>query len=81
MELESPEEDTRCQLWEDNNSMFNLLTDSTSGFQVEKSIEKPPTLTDTLRGKKSMIYTIFIHINIINSWMYYISLCFKMWYF
>lgn len=54
MELESPEEDTRCQLWEDNNPMLKLLSDSTSGFQLEsaKSSEKPPMLTDTLKGEK-----------------------------
>lgn len=54
MELESPEEDTRCQLWEDNNPMLKLLSNSTSGFQLEspKSSEKPPMLTDTLKGKK-----------------------------
>lgn len=53
MELESPEEDTRCQLWEDNNPMLKLLSNSTSGFQLEspKSSEKSPMLTDTLKGK------------------------------
>nr|XP_033201396.1 transmembrane protein 131 isoform X1 [Bombus vancouverensis nearcticus] len=51
MELESPEEDTRCQLWEDNNPMLKLLSDSTTGFQLDspKSSEKPPMLMDTLK--------------------------------
>ncbi|XP_076231606.1 transmembrane protein 131 isoform X2 [Calliopsis andreniformis] len=59
MELESPEEDTRCQLWEDNNPVFKLLPDGTSGFQAEssKSPEKPPTLTDTLRDNWATVET------------------------
>ncbi|XP_043261221.1 transmembrane protein 131 isoform X2 [Colletes gigas] len=59
MELESPEEDTRCQLWEDNNPVFNLLSDGTNGFQLEppKSSEKPPMLTDTLRDNWATVET------------------------
>ncbi|XP_076294204.1 transmembrane protein 131 [Lasioglossum baleicum] len=52
MELESPEEDTRCQLWEDRPVYNNLLSDNTSGFYTEssRSPEKPPSmLADTLR--------------------------------
>ncbi|KMR00163.1 putative transmembrane protein 131 [Lasius niger] len=43
VELETPEEDTRCQLWEDTSPMINLLSDTTSGFQLEspKTTEKP----------------------------------------
>ncbi|XP_015437161.1 PREDICTED: transmembrane protein 131 [Dufourea novaeangliae] len=60
MELESPEEDTRCQLWEDSNPMFNVLSDSTNGYQFEssKSSEKPSSmLTDTLRDNWMAIET------------------------
>ncbi|XP_029174899.1 transmembrane protein 131 isoform X2 [Nylanderia fulva] len=50
VELETPEEDTRCQLWEDTSSMINLLSDNTNGFQLEssKTTEKPvlPDLKD-----------------------------------
>lgn len=62
MELESPEEDTRCQLWEDNNSMLKLLSDNTSGFQLESSKppEKPSILTDTLKGKYYRILYIVV---------------------
>jgi len=43
VELETPEEDTRCQLWEDTSPMINLLSESTNGFQLEspKTPEKP----------------------------------------
>ncbi|KAL6258759.1 hypothetical protein P5V15_010707 [Pogonomyrmex californicus] len=43
VELETPDEDTRCQLWEDTSPMINLLSDSTNGFQLEspKTPEKP----------------------------------------
>lgn len=37
VELETPEEDTRCQLWEDPTPMMNLMADSTNGFQLESS--------------------------------------------
>nr|XP_012140645.1 PREDICTED: transmembrane protein 131 [Megachile rotundata] len=59
MELESPEEDTRCQLWEDNNSMLKLLSDNTSGFQLEssKSPEKSSILTDTLKDNWATVET------------------------
>ncbi|XP_025989760.2 transmembrane protein 131 isoform X3 [Solenopsis invicta] len=42
VELENPEEDTRCQLWEDPSPMI-LLSDNTNGFQLEspKTSEKP----------------------------------------
>ncbi|XP_011257207.1 transmembrane protein 131 isoform X3 [Camponotus floridanus] len=36
VELETPEEDTRCQLWEDPTPMMNLMAD-TNGFQLESS--------------------------------------------
>lgn len=43
VELETPEEDTRCQLWEDTSPIINLLSESTKGFQLEspKTPEKP----------------------------------------
>ncbi|XP_032680759.1 transmembrane protein 131 isoform X2 [Odontomachus brunneus] len=50
VELEAPEEDTRCQLWEDTSPMINLLSDTNSvanaganAFQSElpKAMEKP----------------------------------------
>ncbi|XP_050456850.1 transmembrane protein 131 isoform X2 [Cataglyphis hispanica] len=43
VELETPEEDTRCQLWEDTTPMINLMAENTSGFQLEspKTTEKP----------------------------------------
>ncbi|XP_024886137.1 transmembrane protein 131 isoform X2 [Temnothorax curvispinosus] len=43
VELETPEEDTRCQLWEDTSPIINLLSESTNGFQLEspKTPEKP----------------------------------------
>lgn len=43
VELETPEEDTRCQLWEDTSPMINLLSEGTNGFQLEspKTPEKP----------------------------------------
>lgn len=50
VELENPEEDTRCQLWEDSSPMINLLSDSTSGFQLEaKPSSEKPVLSD-LKG-------------------------------
>ncbi|XP_078052683.1 transmembrane protein 131 [Augochlora pura] len=60
MELESPEEDTRCQLWEDSNPVYNLLSDNTSGYQLEssKSVEKQPSmLADTLRDNWMAVET------------------------
>ncbi|XP_036149378.1 transmembrane protein 131 isoform X2 [Monomorium pharaonis] len=43
VELENPEEDTRCQLWENTSPMINLLSENTNGFQLEspKTPEKP----------------------------------------
>lgn len=50
VELEAPEEDTRCQLWENTSPMINLLSDTNavtnagaSAFQSEspKAMEKP----------------------------------------
>lgn len=49
MELETPEEDSRCQLWEDSRSMINLLSDNTSGFQRDSKITEKPVLSD-LKG-------------------------------
>ncbi|XP_072746094.1 transmembrane protein 131 isoform X2 [Anoplolepis gracilipes] len=46
VELETPEEDTRCQLWEDTTSMINLMADSTSGFQLESKTTEKPVLSD-----------------------------------
>ncbi|XP_026827483.1 transmembrane protein 131 isoform X2 [Ooceraea biroi] len=47
VELETPEEDTRCQLWEDTSPMINLLSDNTNGFQLESSkITEKPVLSD-----------------------------------
>lgn len=61
VELETPEEDTRCQLWEDTSPMINLLADTNAGassgasaFQLEspKTTEKP-VLSD-LKGMAAM---------------------------
>ncbi|XP_014475490.1 PREDICTED: transmembrane protein 131 isoform X2 [Dinoponera quadriceps] len=44
VELETPEEDTRCQLWEDTSPMINLLSDTSANaaaFQSPKATEKP----------------------------------------
>lgn len=50
VELETPEEDTRCQLWEDTSPMINLLPESTNGFQLESSeTSEKPVLSD-LKG-------------------------------
>lgn len=50
IELETPEEDTRCQLWEDTSPMINLLSDSTGAFQLESpKITEKPVLSD-LKG-------------------------------
>ncbi|KAG7204441.1 hypothetical protein KM043_004877 [Ampulex compressa] len=59
VELESPEEDTRSQLWEDNSSMINLLSDSANGYQLESSnaVEKPTILTDSLRDNWATVET------------------------
>lgn len=61
VELETPEEDTRCQLWEDTNPMINLLPDTdavtnagASAFQLEspKATEKP--MLSDLKGITSV---------------------------
>lgn len=64
VELETPEEDTRCQLWEDTSPMINLLSDTSasvtnagaSAFQLEppKSTEKP-VLSD-LKGTTTLVH-------------------------
>lgn len=50
VELETPEDDTRCQLWEDTSPMIHLLSDTSAGanacasaFQLDspKATEKP----------------------------------------
>lgn len=65
VELETPEEDTRCQLWEDNSPIINLLSENTNGFQLEspKTPEKP-VLSD-LKGTLAQLFkkdigTVFI---------------------
>ncbi|XP_070516268.1 transmembrane protein 131 isoform X3 [Cardiocondyla obscurior] len=47
VELETPEEDTRCQLWQDTSPIINLLSESTNGFQLESSkTSEKPVLSD-----------------------------------
>ncbi|XP_014609837.1 PREDICTED: transmembrane protein 131 isoform X1 [Polistes canadensis] len=59
VELESPEEDTRCQLWNDNRSMVDLLSDSTGSFQFDSSnsTEDGTNLTDSLRDNWANVET------------------------
>lgn len=49
VELETPEEDTRCQLWEDPTPMINLMADSTNGFQLESKTTEKSVMSD-LKG-------------------------------
>lgn len=54
IELETPEEDTRCQLWEDTSPMINhLLSEGAGGFQLE-SLKEKPILSESLKG---IVYT------------------------
>ncbi|KAK2580317.1 hypothetical protein KPH14_012554 [Odynerus spinipes] len=59
VELESPEEDTRCQLWDDNRPMIDLLSDSTSAFQLDSSnsTENGTNLSDALRDNWANVET------------------------
>ncbi|XP_043684488.1 transmembrane protein 131 [Vespula pensylvanica] len=59
VELESPEEDTRCQLWNDNRSVIDLLSDNASAFQfnLSNSTENSTNLTDSLRDNWANIET------------------------
>lgn len=50
VELETPEEDTRCQLWEDPTPMMNLMADSTNGFQLESSKTTEKSVMSDLKG-------------------------------
>lgn len=56
VELETPEEDTRCQLWEDTSPIINILSENTNGFQLEspKTPEKP-VLSD-LKGILAQLF-------------------------
>jgi len=59
VELETPEEDTRCQLWEDTSPIINILSENTNGFQLEspKTPEKP-----VLPDLKGMLVQLFRNI-------------------
>lgn len=50
VELETPEEDTRCQLWEDTSPMINLLSDNTNTFQLEPSKNTERSILSDLKG-------------------------------
>jgi len=50
VELETPEEDTRCQLWEDTSPMINLLSESTNGFQSESPKTPEKSVLSDLKG-------------------------------
>lgn len=71
VELETPEEDTRCQLWENTSPMINLLSESTNGFQVESSkTSEKPVLSDLKGILKVYVFKkdvkIFLILNYLN---------------